>query len=296
MTVNAIIDALGNADSSFIEKVNMLRTKRRKNIWIKYAAIAACFCLVVGLIVPAAFDVFSHKGGMKDEAFAAVTLEHSGYIYEVVDNPVILQRYGLHEKITADLAGEHIAYLKSDGIGYECTPIETDIEMYDYAPCPGMAAYVIRDGDEWSAALFSNFYMFDGNTHVEFTELYRVYGVTESCDIASVTELDWHYNPISSPVTDTEQISEFYNITTNLMCYGREDFDKIQFGDISEGSQAASHREFADDMRLLQIETKDGLKFFINVYLSYDWIYGVGAMSYYRSNVMVYKWMDTNFE
>ena len=296
MNVNAIIDALGNADSRFIETVNQLRTKKKKHVWVRYTAVAACLCLAVVLILPAAFDLFSHKGGMKDEAFATVSLEHSGYVYEVVDDPVILKRYGLPGKITPDLAGEHVDYLKSDGIGYECTPTETDIELYNYAPCPTSAAYVIRDGDKWSAALFSSFHMFDGNTHVEFTELYRVYGAEESGDILSITEMDWYYNPISEPVTDTGQIEEFYNITTNLMSYGREDFDKIQFGDIPEGSQASAHRDFADDMRLIQIETKDGLKFFINVYLSYDWIYGVGAMTYYRSNVMVYKWMDTNFE
>lgn len=295
MTVNAILDALGSADSKFLETVNVLRIKKKKKAWIRYTAIAACLCLAAVFLIPTAFDVFSHKGGTKDEATVTVTVIYNGYTYEVVDNPDILQRYGLPKEITPDLAGEHVSYLKSDGIGHEPTATETDIEMYTYAPCPSSAVYILRSGDKWSAAIFVSFYMFDGNTHVEFTEFYRVYDVSESSDIASITELDWYYSPISSSVTDTEQIDKFFSITTNLMCYGREDFDKIQFGDIPDDSQAAAHRDFADDMRLLQIETKDGLRFFVKIYLSYDWVYGVSAMTYYRSNVMVYKWMDTNF-
>ena len=143
-------------------------------------------------MVSIAIPVLHHKGGsgIQDPVHAIAALEYNGKFYETVDIPEVLEKYGLPSKITADMAGEHFEYLKSDGgAGYECTASQTDIELYQYAPSACDGVYVLRDGDAWYAALFCNFYQFDSNTSDELTELYRVYGIDSADDIQSITEM-----------------------------------------------------------------------------------------------------------
>lgn len=64
-----------------------------------------------------AIPVLHHKGGsgIQDPVHAIAALEYNGKFYETVDIPEVLEKYGLPSKITADMAGEHFEYLKSDG-------------------------------------------------------------------------------------------------------------------------------------------------------------------------------------
>src|SRR5699024_5486426 len=175
-----------------------------------WGVLASCICLVVSITIP----ILHYKAGpdKQDSVQAMAVLLFNGMYYEAVDVPEVLEKYGLPSEITVDMAGEHLEYLKSDGgAGYECTPIETDIELYQYAPSPCRGVLVLRDGERWYAALFCNFYQFDSNTSVELTELYRVYGIESADDIASITEMgDSNWREIGKSVTDRQEISEFY--------------------------------------------------------------------------------------
>ena len=204
----------------------------------------------------------------------------------------------LPSKITADMAGDHLTYLKSDGgVGYECTPLETDIELYRYAPAVCDGVYVLRDGSTWYAALFCNFIQFDSNTKHEFTELYHVYDVRSADDIVSITEMDWDKDrERGSAVTDRQEIQEFYDMTITFQSYGNDDFQKIVFDGISEEKQPEAHNAFADDYRSLRMETVNGLYFYIEFYPSFDWICGTGAMSYYPMNGQMHAWIDRNLD
>lgn len=47
-----IIDSMNNIDDEFISDAQKFRTqKKRKNVWIKWVAVAACFCIVVGAVL-----------------------------------------------------------------------------------------------------------------------------------------------------------------------------------------------------------------------------------------------------
>lgn len=199
--------------------------------------------------------------------------------------PEVLEKYGLPSKITEDVAGDHVAYLKSDGddSSYECTPIETDMELYQYNPAASDGVYVLRDGEAWYAALFCNFYQFDSNTNCSLTELYRVYGIESADDIKSITEMDNNNeNETGTPVVERQEITEFYNMTIALGSYGNDDFQAEVFGNIPEEKLQEAHSAFAENQRNLRVETKDGLRFFIAFYPSYNWIYGGGTMSYFK--------------
>ena len=289
-----MLDAIENLNPAYIEAAAE-KPKAKKAGWLKWGAIAACLCIAVSIAIPA----LVHKGGpeSQDPAQDIAALEYNGKHYEAVDIPEVLEKYGLPSKITADMAGEHISYLKSDGgVGYECTASQTGIELYQYAPSVCDGVYVLRDGDDWYAALFCNFYQFDSNTSIELTELYRVYGIESADDIASISEIDWLTNKeVGTPVTDRQEIAEFYDMTIALWSYGNDDFQKEMFGGYTdEESQIKAHIAFADDYRCICIETVDGLRFFIGIHPSFDWIDGGGTMSYFKIDDQMHAWIDRN--
>ena len=65
-------------------------------------------------------------------------------------------------------------------------------------------------------------------------------------------------------------------------------------GYADEETQMQAHTAFADDRRNLRIETTDGLRFFIAFYPSYDWIYGIGTLSYYQIDDQMHEWIVRN--
>ena len=222
--------------------------------WFRWGAMAACLCLVIGIAIP----ILHHKG-----------------------------KGGI---------GDHVAYLKSDGDdSYECTPIETDMELYQYNPAASDGVYVLRNGETWCAALFCNFYQFDSNTNCSLTELYRVYGIESADDIKSITEMDNNNeNETGTPVVERQEITEFYNMTIALGSYGNDDFQAEVFGNIPEEKLQEAHSAFAENQRNLRVETKDGLRFFIAFYPSYNWIYGGGTMSYFKIDNQMRNWIERN--
>lgn len=290
-----ILDAIGGINENAVQDAKAYKRPKSKR-WFRWGAMAACLCLVVGIAIP----ILHHKGkggpDTQDPAQNIAALEYNSKFYEAVKLPEVLEKYGLPPKITADMAGEHISYLKSDGgIGYKSTVSQTDIELYQYAPSVCDGVYVLRDGDTWYAALFCNFYQFDSNTNCSLTELYRVYGIESADDIKSITEMDNNNeNETGTPVVERQEITEFYNMTIALGSYGNDDFQAEVFGNIPEEKQQEAHSAFAENQRNLRIETKDGLRFFIAFYPSYNWIYGGGTMSYFKIDNQMRNWIERN--
>ena len=227
---------------------------------------------------------------------AIAALEFNGCYYEVCNIESVLESCGLPNKITAEMAGEHLAYLKHSNVaGYEETAKQTDIELYQYAPSPCRGVYVVRDGENYMAALFCNFRLFDSNTNVELSELYRVYGVDGAEDISVIAHIESKPGTeavVNGTVTDAEAIAEFYEHTTSLASFGNDDFQAIMFSNIPKEDKPAAHTAFADDAITLRIETKTGLRFNLRIYPSYGWIYGPGTLSYYQMDEGILNWSE----
>ena len=295
MTNENILDAIGGINENAVQDAKAYKRPKSKR-WFRWGAMAACLCLVVGIAIP----ILHHKGkggpDTQDPLQDTAAFELNGKFYEVVETPEVLEKYGLPSKITEDVAGDHVAYLKSDGDdSYECTPIETDMELYQYNPAASDGVYVLRNGDTWCAALFCNFYQFDSNTNCSLTELYRVYGIESADDIKSITEMDNNNeNETGTPVVERQEITEFYNMTIALGSYGNDDFQAEVFGNIPEEKLQEAHSAFAENQRNLRVETKDGLRFFIAFYPSYNWIYGGGTMSYFKIDNQMRNWIERN--
>lgn len=263
---------------------------------LSVGALAACLCLVATLMLPSVRGLLKGHGGDHKQPLA--TLEYGGKFYEAVDDPAILEKYGLPRQITAEMAGEQLIYLTGDKErGYDCTAKQTDKVLCHYAPAPGGAVYIVQDGSAYLAAIFCNFYQFDSNTSCELTELYRVYRISNAEDIVSIAEVDWHREKIiGTPLTDRQEIGEFYDRTIALWSYGNDDFQKAMFGGCtSEEEQLAAHTAFAEDSRILRIETAEGLRFYLNLFPSHGWLYSSGTMSYYPADETVLRWFTRNF-
>ena len=292
MTNENILDAIGGVNEAAVLDAKAYKRPRSRS-WFKWGAAAACLCLAVSIAIP----VLHHKGGIdhQDPLQDTAAFEFNGKFYEAVDTPEVLEKYGLPSKITEDVAGGHVSYLKADDdLGYVCTVSQTDIELYQYAPAACDGVYVLRDGETWYAALFCNFYQFDSNTNCSLTELYRVYGIESADDIVSITETDNSSTEVGSPVIERQEIREFYDMTTALASYGNDDFQAEVFSGIPEEMQQEAHSAFADDRRNLRIKTKGGLRFFIAFFPDYDWIYGGGTMSYFRIDDRMRGWLGRN--
>ena len=271
-------------------------TRKKNTGWVKWCALAACLCLVISIAIP----VLQHKGG-HDPVGDTAPFFFNGCYYETVDDPAILEIYGLPKKITADMAGDHAAYIdvnfEQGFASFEETPIKTDNELYVYAPAPSRGIYVYREGDKYMAAIFCNFETFgSSNTNYELKELYRIFNVSQAGDIASISEVDWHREEvIGATVTDAKEIQEFYDMTMVLDSYGNDDFQNQMFsGYPSEEKQMEAHTAFAGDCRKLRVETKGGLRFYVSLYPSFSWMHASGTMSYYKIDDSMHDWINRN--
>lgn len=52
----------------------------------------------------------------------------------------------------------------------------------------------------------------------------------------------------------------------------------------------------ADDLRVIVLETKEGLRFAINYYPPYRWIHISKTMSYYPMSAEISKWFKDHME
>ena len=106
MSKDRVIDSLGRIDDDMIPSVEGLRRKKKRPIWLKWGAVAACLCLAVIVAIPVFHSRNVHDSD--DCLLETATFEYCGGFYEVVDIPRVLERYGLPSKITADMAGDHL--------------------------------------------------------------------------------------------------------------------------------------------------------------------------------------------
>ena len=294
MNSSTLFLAIGGVEEELLRRSD--RTAPKRSRLLRLGILAASLCLVVTLTVPAVRDFLKAKGGEPTDPIAA--LEYGGKFYEAEDDPAVLEKYGLPREITADMAGQHLTYLEGDrDHGYRCTAYQTDKALYLYAPAPGDAVYVLRDGEVYMAAIFCNFYQFDSNTSCELTELFRVYRIADPEDIVSITEVDWHREKvIGPPLTARQEIGAFYDQSVSLWSYGNDDFQRLMFGGFSsEEALQEAYTAFAEDSRVLRVVTADGLRFYLDFHPAHRWLYGGGTMSYFRIDESLLDWFTRNF-
>ncbi len=125
--------------------------------------------------------------------------------------------------------------------------------------------------------------------------MYQYYGIASADDIVSIREVDWNREKtIGNAIIEKSEIAAFYDFSNSLKSYGNDDFQKLEFDSIPENQQVKAHTEFANDLRIIRIETKDGLRFYFEVYPSFGWIFGNGTLSYYQIDIHMADWIAKN--
>ncbi len=299
-----LYNGFNEVDDDILERSEAASRSKKRPVWLKWGAIAACLCLVVSIAIP----VLHHKGGLGSQdpydgpVESSALLYLNGALYECFDTPQSLKRLGLQSEITAETAGEHVANIEVGGVvEYQETVSQTDKELYQYAPAPSRAVYVLRDGDNYMAAVFVRTYFPDDrNAYSDLAEVYRIYGIEEASDIASIAQVDWNRGKvIGAEITDADAISEFYALTTDIVNFVSMDNDAFQervFGNVPEENAPEAHSAFADDQQTIRIETTDGHRFFVSIYLNYGYLYSSGGMAYHQITPELNAWFNEHLK
>ena len=281
MTNEKLYEVLGDINEKRVKEARDYR-KAKKPVWVKWGAMAACLCLVVGLAIP----VLNPKGGPgQDDPLRPLNMiEYNGAYYEGIDmtDTKTLDSFNLPHEITTDMIGASL------GTGLDSAGEKTEQILYQYVPYADIvtitdelkqertqrAVYIVEDGGAYSFALFCNFIGFDSNTHTEASEMFVVYGVDEAEDIASITIGN-------DKITDADQLKALFDNLNSSYAMGNDDYQNAVFKGMSEEKQQALSTELADSMIEIKIETTEGIA--INNLCYYPTInYVSWALNYYK--------------
>ena len=304
MNRNDLYKGFNEVDDDILERSETASRSKMKTVWLKWGAIAACLCLVVSIAIP----VFHHKGGPDtqdpyDSPVESIALLYfNGALYECCDDAQALKRLGLQSEITEETAGEHVANIELGGIvDYQETVSQTDKELFQYAPAPSRAVYVLRDGDNYMAVVFVRTYFPDDpKAYSDLADVYRFYNIEDAGDITSIAQVDWNRGKVTgAEITDANAIAEFYALTTDIANFVSMDNDAFQdrvFGNVPEENAQEAHNAFADDLQVLRIETVEGLRFFLKIYPNYGYLECSQAMAYHQITPELADWFNEHLE
>ena len=299
-----LYQSMNQIDDDILER-SEVRKKKNSSVWMKWGAMAACLCLLVGVLVPLANSLFNAKGGsgFQDDLLGDTALLYfQGALYECCYTKEGLKRVGLPSEITKDMAGEHVAYLKMGDVGgYQETTEITNMELFQYAPAPTRAVYVLRDGESYMAVLFCRTYFPDDiGAYTDLAEVYRFFDISDASDIVSIAQTDWNRGKVTgAEITEPNAIEEFYALTTDITKFvsmGNNEFQSIVFDGIPEEEQQEDHNALADDLQVIRVETKDGFKFYLSYYPNYGFLYSGHAMAYHQVTPELKLWFETNMD
>ncbi len=311
-----LYDAISDIREEFIEEAGNYKFKKRIGPrLLKWGSMAACFCLVM-LGASLAMSGSSAKKGATDvghnsnpvdkttvtpapgdlpEKGRITVLAYNGALYNVSNELNELKAAGIPDIVTQKDCGLSLGNLKKTDNGYEETVSDTDIELYQYAAAySNTAVYVIRDGEEYMAGLFSNSMSAnDAKDHRPISALYRTYGVESAEDVASVVEVNSGSRgfAIADKITEQAAMELFYNATVTMesQCFSQAEFETLVLKELPEDE----YLTLLESKRFLCITTAEGLKFYLNWYPAAGWMYSSGTTAYYKITKEMQDWLDT---
>lgn len=315
-----LYDAISDIREDFIEEADTYKFK--KNVvprFVKWGSMAACFCLVLVGASLVMSGAFVKKGAVMDDNGAGritptpapgnnangsgllTVLAYNGALYNVSNNLADLNAAGIPDIMTSEDCGLYLGNLKKTLNGYEETTLATGIELYQYASAySNSAVYVIRDGEEYMAGLFSNNVPIgDENDCSPVSELLGRYGVEKAEYISEVQLYSGYWNndrpvePAEQKVTERGALDAFYEAILSMEheCYSREERTQIMLKEDPMGS-ASSTLQIS---KTICITTAEGLKFYLSWAEESGWLFSTGANAYYRITEEMQAWLDDYF-
>ena len=305
MTNTNLLHAMGHIDPQLIADAapDVTQKDYTKRTWIKWTSLAAGLALALIFSGPLITNLF-----ITNDSPIVITpivrVKYDQCLYEIVkDDPDTLKKHGLPDEVTADAIGEHIAYLKEEQpenkyTSYvEASDNETaDFELLRYAPIDCEAVRIFRDGDEFYFVLLCN-YDINYSESMPIDAFLDVYNIKSAADIVSITPVktDNSWNAISQAITDKDALVSFYNELITLQAYsGLAYGDTIDSSDKIVDDNGLAHSKRALNLKAIVIETREGLRFALDYYPTYGWIYGSVTLSYYKMSPALSQWFADN--
>ena len=313
-----LYDAISDIREEFIEEAEHYKFK--KNMvprLVKWGSMAACFCFIAFGASLAMSGAFVKKGAApetdgglsgsatntgQEENGLLTVLAYNGALFNVSNNLADLNAAGIPDRMTWEDCGLSLGNLKKTPTGYEETAGVTDIELYKYAPAySNTAVYVIRDGEDYMAGLFSNnLPIGDENDYSPISELFRRYGVEKAEHISAVQLYSGYWSndrpvePEEHMVTDRGALDEFYKSAMSMEkeCYSSEERTQIELSEDPE-QFASSTLQVA---KTICITTAEGLKFYLSWAEDSGWLFSTGANAHYRVTDKMQAWLNTYFK
>ena len=318
-----LYDAISDIREEFIEEAENYKFKKRvAPRLVKWGSMAACFCLVLFGDSLAMSGAFAKKGMKSDDynggsvgptatpapgenlsgSGLLKVLAYNGALFNVSNNLADLNAAGIPDIISPEDCGISLGNLKKTPKGYEETTQSTDIELFKYAPAySNTAVYVIRDGEDYMAGLFSNnLPVGDENDYSPISELFRRYGVEKAEHISAVQlysgywQNDLPVEPAEKNITERAALDAFYEEAMSMEheCYSREERLQIKLSEDPKQFPSSTLQVAST----ICITTGEGLKF----YLSWDedsgWLFSTGAKAYYRITEEMQNWLNEYFK
>lgn len=230
-------EAMTEVNDKYYEEAAHYERKRKKPIWLKWGAVAACLCLVV---VGGIFFNFHNKQDFNSMIAKNGTDNTVHYTFVEIGN-----RTACYHEVSID-SSELERYV---GEQYQ----QSDNSNWFYPSGIDNLKYLIQQTDNGSLSLwiFSNFQVADGETYTYGDVLKTIYGVDSADDVVSITTTPSRRNntdlgkSIQKEVgthtyNDTEDIVSFYNIIVNVECLSA---DSVSLGNQNRFSYNFSTEE-----------------------------------------------------
>ncbi len=152
MKEQRLAEALGKVDDKYIEEAAPINEKKKKSIWTKWAALAACLVIIVG----GAF-IWANMGGNNDDVVVSETVAYGFTMNECTYFPISFEErreFGLVPENAMGLTDENTYKIKKKDIGEKMGTVEAcgdesliDAEVYHFASYPDSDAICIVKHD-----------------------------------------------------------------------------------------------------------------------------------------------------
>ena len=288
-----LLDTIENLNPAYIEAAAE-KPKAKKAGWLKWGAMAACFCLVVAL-APALF----RYGNELKELEQSELFVYEGIQYYIIGNDDSPERYGFPTKITEEHTGEQIAFLTRNTTGdLTTTTKETQAVLFEYISAPCDAARILQYGDQWYPVVFAGVVSDDvehlnGVALLDMKELYHIYGIDSPKDIIRIQITDAVAKAKVLYSEDEEYIEAFYSASVGLNSYSLDDYEQCMFGDCKTNEDIENMNEsIRNDFHLLQITTKGELVLHLQIYPTLGWMRSINGNANYQINDALLHWYD----
>ncbi len=302
MKKQRISEILDNLDDKIIDEATVfsgacVKTKKR-NLWIGWTSVAAA-----GLILALAIGIpflRRNPAPYEDTVDNTRLIEYENAYYEVIENnPEALEKFGLpSEGVSADSSGKHLAFLRPENPeNLRSTLVvseeETGLELLAYQSSESKVHRVFREGDSYYIVRFCNYLTPPGQSY-PVSKAFEVYGIGGEEDIQSIAPAlsDNTWKVSGEVLAGDVEIAAFYEQMLALNPYSTEEHSNLVFSE--EGGDA--HDAYAEDLQVLVIETTEGVRFSVEYYPSYGWMYFSATQTYYAVPGEFGTWLSSNMK